>query len=1070
MESICKMTYLWGMRVTSTKRNFIMMGRRYLFKSFICLYIHLFSADLLAQKDNFPFQQFERITKEDGLSGNSVYEVIQDKKGFLWFLAGNGLNRYDGYNFKIYSYDPADSNSFGGGLFYSLVQDKNGLFWFNNETDGISSFDPSTEKFLHYRHNTKDKNSLVDDQTTGLVADKAGNIWIATQSGLDKLDPRTNTFTHIKHQPNEKTSLSNNYISAITIDEDDNLWLVTAEPGLDYFNTQTQQLIEHFNFGSSSNPIEDWNIHPYRANPGRNGNVWIGSRNDGLYCYNTRSKKITHYQHENNNPWSLSDNGVYKIYEDKNGNLWLATDAAGGSIEYYEHASGRFYHKQINDIQYLDFLEDNSGKIWIATMNGIYTWSHPLKKFEYYSQIKGDKNTLSSNAVNCFLRDRSGNMLVGTNTVNIFDSVTKKFTPLGLNDLSGFLLQKCYVWRLYQDSKNMLWICTIFGLFSYDRATKAQRGYRFDKKDSTSLGAMPCTGIIEDSKGRYWVTTWGGGLNAFDPVSGKFRHFMVHEGENSISTNNVDGIFEDSRGILYIGSPNGGLITFNPDNETFKIYRPRANNSSSPKDKALDFLESKNARLPDGQGVIWFCSGGGVIAFDPVTDKFRAFTTKDGLCSNSVTSIVADNAGNYWLGTQNGLSCFIPPENAFDSSSKFHFRNYNKSDGLPGDAMMLHAAYKDADGKLYFGADPNGFFCFRPEDLKDNNYKPPVYITDLKLFNTSIRPRDKDSILKNPIELTQQITLSYDQNDLSLEFAALNYIHPEKNQYQYKLENYNKDWITTDAAKRFASYTNLNPGKYVFKVRATNNDGVWSPHEASLIIIITPPFWQTWWFRTLVVLAVAALVYGVYRYRLSHILRLQNIRNRIAADLHDDIGSTLNSISVYSEVAKKDQDGKMEALEMIGQSSRKVIDAMSDIVWTINPDNDSFEKIILRMRSLSYNLLRAKQIDFSFKADENMNGIKLSLEERRNFYLIFKEALNNLIKYSNARKASVTLSRNSSHIYLLICDDGIGFDTTRKYNGNGLINMRKRSKEINAQLDIESGEAIGTSIELKLKT
>jgi two-component sensor histidine kinase len=388
---------------------------------------------------------------------------------------------------------------------------------------------------------------------------------------------------------------------------------------------------------------------------------------------------------------------------------------------------------------------------------------------------------------------------------------------------------------------------------------------------------------------------------------------------------------------------------------------------------------------------------------------------------------------------------------------------------MPGNSLALGGAYKDADGKLYFGTDSYGFFCFKPEDLKDNNYKAPVYITDLKLFNTSIRPRDADSILKEPIELTQQITLSYDQNDLSLEFAALNYIHPEKNQYKYKLENYNKDWITTDAARRFAKYTNLNPGKYVFKVRAANNDGIWSPQEASLIIIITPPFWQTWWFRTLVGLAVAALVYGVYRYRLSHILRLQNIRNRIAADLHDDIGSTLNSISVYSEVAKKDSEEKTHALEMIGQSSRKVIDAMSDIVWTINPDNDSFERIVLRMRSLSYNLLRAKQIDFSFRADEKLNDLKLSLEERRNVYLIFKEALNNLVKYSEAKRASVVLMKDNNNISLVIRDDGIGFETTRKYNGNGLISMRKRAKEINAGLVIESGAGIGTNIELKLR-
>jgi two-component sensor histidine kinase len=352
----------------------------------------------------------------------------------------------------------------------------------------------------------------------------------------------------------------------------------------------------------------------------------------------------------------------------------------------------------------------------------------------------------------------------------------------------------------------------------------------------------------------------------------------------------------------------------------------------------------------------------------------------------------------------------------------------------------------------------------------NNDYRPPVYITNLKIFNNTVYPHDADSILKQPVELTRQITLSYYQNDILLEFAGLNYFHPEKNQYQYKLEPYNKEWLTTDASKRVANYTNLNPGKYVFKVRASNNDGVWNLQETSLAIIITPPFWQTWWFRTMIALAVVGLVYGVYRYRLQQVMRLQNIRNRIASDLHDDIGSTLNSISVYSEVAKNDPDKKEYSLNMIGESSRKVIDAMSDIVWTINPENDSFENIILRMRSLAYNLLRAKDIEFSFKADETLHHLKLSLEKRRNFYLIFKEALNNLIKYSKAKRVQISLLHHSSTITLLIRDDGLGFDATKKYNGNGLTNIKKRAKEINAELTIESGENTGTSLQLSFKS
>ena len=284
------------------------------------------------------------------------------------------------------------------------------------------------------------------------------------------------------------------------------------------------------------------------------------------------------------------------------------------------------------------------------------------------------------------------------------------------------------------------------------------------------------------------------------------------------------------------------------------------------------------------------------------------------------------------------------------------------------------------------------------------------------------------------------------------------------------LEGYDEDWLYTDASKRFVNYTNLDPGNYTFKVKASNNDGVWNENPTQLKILITPPFWKTTWFRILLVISAAGFLYAAYRYRLHQVLKLQDIRNKIAADLHDDIGSTLNSISVFSEVAENDPSRRTHSLQMIGESSRKVIDAMSDIVWTINPDNDSFEKIILRMRSLAYNILRAKKIEFSFRADESLNDLKLSLLARRNFYFIFKEALNNLIKYSQAKRVSILLEKKSTNIQLTIHDDGVGFDTKSKYNGNGLTNIRRRSKEINAQLSIESAPGMGTKIQLTLKS
>jgi two-component sensor histidine kinase len=429
-------------------------------------------------------------------------------------------------------------------------------------------------------------------------------------------------------------------------------------------------------------------------------------------------------------------------------------------------------------------------------------------------------------------------------------------------------------------------------------------------------------------------------------------------------------------------------------------------------------------------------------------------------------SIVEDNNGNYWLGTDNGISCFTPPENPFDEKIKIRFRNYTQSDGLPSRETDGFNAFKDKDGALFFGTKNAGFFSFHPEELVDNSFIPPVYITAFKLFNKPVEPNAKDSILKLPIELTKEIILAYNQNVIAFEFAALNFFHPERNQYAYMLEGYDKDWIYTDASKPFVDYTNLDPREYIFKVKGSNNDGVWNDIPATIKLIITPPFWQTWWFRILVVLAVSAVIYGFYRNRINQILLLQKIRNKIAADLHDDIGSTLNSISVYSEVAKKDPSQQNFALDMIGESSRKVIESMSDIVWSINPENDGFDKIILRMRSLSYNLMKAKKIEFTFRTDETLHEIKLPMEMRRNFYLIFKEAMNNLVKYSHAQRASVLLTRNNREITCVIHDDGIGFDVSAKFNGNGLNNIRRRAKEIEARLNIESKKGMGTNIGL----
>lgn len=319
-----------------------------------------------------------------------------------------------------------------------------------------------------------------------------------------------------------------------------------------------------------------------------------------------------------------------------------------------------------------------------------------------------------------------------------------------------------------------------------------------------------------------------------------------------------------------------------------------------------------------------------------------------------------------------------------------------------------------------------------------------------------------------PIEYTSELRLTHRYNTISFTFAALNYIDAGKNKYAYRLSGFNEDWIFTDASRRFATYTNLDPGDYLFQVKASNNDGKWNETPVELRIIITPPFWVTWWFRLMALCAITAAIYSLYRFRLNQIIKLQLIRNRIAHDLHDNIGSTLNSISIYSEVAQRKSDVDIPELEMIGESSRKVMDAMSDIVWTINPENDSFAKIIFRMHSQTHHLMNAKGIEYSFKVDETLNGINLPMQTRQHLYLIYKEAINNVLKYANATHVVVVLSNSNNKIELQIRDNGVGFDTSRLSTGNGLQSMRQRAEAIKAQLKIDSRIGHGTTVSVSL--
>ena len=1030
------------------------------------LFIFLFMQQVtFAQLSKYDWSSVKQLTTADGLPSNFTDVLMQDSRGFMWFVTNNGIVRYDGIAMKNYLPDINDSNSFSPDWFYDMIQDKEGNIWIAGNNNGIYLLNPVTDKLVHYYYLPDHANSIANAQVTGFETDAKGKIWISTFGGLTFYDRGTKKFKSYYHRDNDSSTISHNQIWNSCTDAHGNLWLATSA-GFDCFNVSTGKVIKHITDTSIIN-FKIKQDRPILVFKGREKTIWLVCANTGAFKYDIDKNKILmHFSADKKNPLQVHSNLIQHVFEDMFGNIWISS---GDEIDVFEKSTGKIINvDQLDPIikksnAYSSMIQDKQGKLWIASgLNGIISIDPVQKKFH---QIPERNQSIPASAMLTLLDIGNNRFLTTTeNGAFIYDVNQKKLSQFFLPYHGRELTTEGFIACSYIDNTGLLFLGTAIKTITYDTASKEINMYVHDINDSTSLSELSCTGVLRDKKGRYWCAAYGGGLNRFYRETGKFKSYKVHEGKNSISTNSVHNTFIDSKGNIYVGSTGGGFIQFDPDSEIFTVYKHVAGNLETPSNDNVEyFYESK-------QGYIFFTTqGGGLNVFNPKTKKFRSWTTKDGFATNIISGIIDDNHGNLWLGTYSGISSFSMQNDPFATECKFQIRNYNVSDGLPCNEFMFGGVYKDKEGNLYFGTACGKIAYFNPDELKDNSFIAPIYITGFSLFNKEIISSDTNKFLKTTIEYAKKITITYRENVISFSFASLNLIHPENNHYAYILEGFNNDWIYADASKRFANYTNLDPGEYIFKVKGSNNDGVWNENPATIKLIITPPYWKTWWFRVAIILAVAVAVYILYRFRINQLLKLQGIRNRIAHDLHDNIGSTLNSISIYSEVAQNKSRDKIPELDLIGESSRKVIDAMSDIVWTINPENDSFEKIIFRMRSHTHQMMKVKNIEYIFKADEKLNELTLPMQVRKNFYLIFKEALNNLIKYSKATQAGIMINYSDNIIEMFIRDNGVGFDTGNPSRGNGLSSMKQRANEMQAKFKIESVIGQGTSVELNLR-
>lgn len=1059
---------------------------------------------------NFSFAQnirFGQITVEDGLSNSYVNCLLQDRNGFIWFGTDDGLNRFDGYEIKIYRNNPDDLTSLSENIIWALFEDRSGYLWIGTKSGGLNKYDPLTDRFIHWN---LDSTATEEMNITSIYEDNKKNVWIGTyKHGLYRLNQSQNKFDHWQNDSDNPNVLSNNFILSILEDDNASIWIATYY-GLNKFNQDSPQkaFTQFFKESSDQKDIFSTPIWYLSQSSFYKNSMWI-AKLDGLIKFNTSNMEISKLSLPESIEFPFA-NSVSSVVEENFGEeniLWIGT--YGGLVRYNltTGESNRYVQSKKNDSGLLsntihDLFIDRSGVVWIASENGLNFYSPKRSKFNFQSlqaHSLGKSPELLNGNIRAITESNHKTQWFGTDQGLLGYKYIKGNSYLFQNQE----LQSLNVWSLFCKNSDKLWIGTYGqGLKELDIKTNKLKTISVNNPDYNPSAYNFVKTILQDDKGMLWIGFWGGGLARMNPDDNSIEYWRNEENDNgSLGYNDVWALYQDSKGRIWIGTNGGGLDLYTGSKQnSFQHWKADKKNRQSLSSNSIYTIhESLNKNNSINQTILWIGTANGLNKFIIKDDteasnyselniEITYYTVNDGLSDNAVESILEDEDGNLWIGTSSGISFFKVEEE--------RFTNYSLADGLNGNTFNSSAAFKSSDGIMFFGS-TTGLNYFNPERIKQSTYSPPVRIIDFQLFN---QPENLEGM--SPIEQsiihTEKIILNYNQNDFSIQFTSLDYNAPELNQYAYMLEGFDQEWIVA-GTRRYVTYTNLDAGEYIFRVKATNSDGVWNEAGTSLNIIINPPFWATWWAY---IIYTILFLGGLFLIRATEIkrrekkeeerlrrereeaqlreaklraitieqekeLEKQKIRNRIAQDLHDEIGSNLSSISLMSDLIQKSEKVEPDSISKIKRIHKVAKDssqAMRDIVWITNPTSDNLKELITKMNEVANDMLAG--ISWKFDLPEDSININLSPETKRNVFLIFKEALNNIIKHSEATRAVLRLKISDKNLLLAIKDNGKGFNTLSGFNGNGLKNMQTRATEINGILKLNSSPGKGTTIAL----
>lgn len=957
---------------------------RILLRYFLVI-LAFWSAGLQAQPGSL---SFERVSTQKWLYQRNITSMVQDAEGYIWFGTSNGLYRFDGYAVEEFKYDPHNVNSLPHNNINCIMAGPDSVLWIGT-WGGLARFDTRNRLFTRYTNQPGQPNSLPLNDIRAVTQDLSGNIWLGTfGAGLVKFNIKKGTFKQFSHDRNDAGSLSSNFVNALHLDRQGDLW-VGSRRGINKLEIKYERFTQFPGTREVREEIQLTNVSTLFEDS--QGNIWFGTYGGGLMYLNRQNASQRRFTADPLHFNALISNTITDIIEDDRGKIWVSTpeglhiiDKFSGEVSLVQSTINGTNSLLSNDIRNL--YVDHSGTIWIITSEGINIYSKLSGRFKKFQRIPGSAQTLLSNKVNCFAEDKDGNIWVGTQAgLNKFERYNKQFSTYRLSredDISA----SSDIKSLLIDMAGNLWVGTVGGLYKFNPANGHSEIYRYNPANPNGL-QNEVHALYQTRNGEIWAGLRHG-IALFKPDSGKFILYRPDPGikENQIG-NSVYAILEDRYGKFWVGTLGSGLLEFDRSKGSFKQYVNKPSDTLSISHNSVISLHE------DRFGFFWVGTyGGGLNRMDRKTGTFTHYTALNGLQDDMVYSILEDQRGNLWISTNKGLV-------KFNTRTKT-FRNYDALDGLQTNEFNIGSSLRTRTMEMFFGGNA-GFNSFVPEQILENNFIPPTVITRFKVFENQV-------LIKNAL-----VQLPYNKNYITFEFSSLSYALSDKNQFAYKLDGFDSDWIYS-GSRRFASYSNLSPGTYTFRVKSSNSDGLWNEKGETVTIYIARPFWKSWWFILGIVVLVVATLYISYRVRVHSIQKQKMLleemvqrrtyelkkateeaesarkvaekanhsKSSFLANMSHEIRTPLNGILGFTDLLlrRNQQEETNRYLELIRSSGDTLLKLLSDIL-----DLNKIEQGKLSIENIRFNFIDTIQrtlVPYQYMANEKGLQFLISFDPR----------------------------------------------------------------------------------------